>query len=61
MPYVKFLKHYPGYHVGQVIDLPGRLTWELKAQGVVVRVDAPAFAPVKPTTKAAAKRASKKK
>ncbi len=62
MPFCKFIKPYPGYTVGQVVDLPGKLSYKLRDAGVVVKVDAPVFAPVKPpTTKAAVKRASKKK
>lgn len=59
MPYVKFLLPYPGYTVGQVVDLPGKLTWRLKALHVVVRVEAPTFGTVagkKTTAKKAAKK-----
>jgi len=57
MPYVKFVKHYPGYTVGQVVDLPGKLSYQLRDLGVVVKFDPNAPAPV---AKKAAKKATKK-
>lgn len=56
MPFCKFLKPYPGYTVGQVVDLPGRLSYRLRDLGVVVKVD-----PNVPAKKIAAKKATKKK
>ena len=54
MPYVKFLRDYQGtttsnvfYKAGTVVDLPGRMSYALRSEGVVVKV-----APVK--TRAAA-------
>lgn len=44
MPWVEFLKDYPPYKKGQKIDLPGRLTWKLKAEKVVARIEPPASA-----------------
>lgn len=59
MPFCKFLKPYPGYTVGQVVDLPGRLSYRLRDLGVVVKVDPSAGLPA--AKKIAAKRVSKKK
>ena len=41
MPWVEFLKDYLPYKKGQKVDLPGRLTWKLKAEKVVVRIEPP--------------------
>ena len=57
MPYVKFVKHYPGYTVGQVVDLPGKLSYKLRTLGVVVKYDPNAPAPA---AKKAARKAVKK-
>lgn len=60
MPWVEFLKDYPPYKKGQQVDLPGRLTWKLKAEHVVVRIEPPAESPVKKLVRRATKRAAKK-
>lgn len=58
MPFCKFLKPYAGYTAGQIVDLPGKLSYKLRAEGVVVKVETAAPAPAK---KIAAKKAGKKK
>lgn len=55
MPFCKFLKPYEGYAAGQVVDLPGRLSYKLRSAGVVVKVAPPAL-----RAKSAAKKAVKK-
>lgn len=54
MPFVRFLKDYQGsttnnifYQAGTVIDLPGRMSYALRSEGVVEKV-----APTEPTTAA---------
>lgn len=50
MPFCQFVKPYPGYSVGQVVDLPGRLSYKLRTAGVVVKADAPVIKVTGPVT-----------
>lgn len=57
MPFVQFVRDYQGtitnnvfYQAGTVVDLPGRMSYALRTEGVVVKVDA---VPVETTTGAA--------
>jgi len=57
MPWVEFLRDYPPYKKGQKVDLPGRLTWKLKAEKVVARIEPPPASLVKKLARRVSKKA----